>query len=114
VACARVSTYTIPEGRLDEATVAFSEAAERVRGLQGLTEVYVMIDRERSHALTVTVWESVAAMEASRIAATRVRSEAARTVEGDVESVREYEVTLQETGHGPGHSAPITTPYESA
>jgi heme-degrading monooxygenase HmoA len=95
---ARVSTYAIPEHRLDDAVRSFEAAVERIRGLEGLEDIYLLIDRERAHAITVTVWTSAGTLESSRIAATRARSEAARAVDGDVESVREYEVAMHEPG----------------
>jgi heme-degrading monooxygenase HmoA len=90
---ARVARYRIPEDSLNRAVDAFAEAAEQLRELDGNTGGYVLIDRDNCTALTVTLWENRIAMEASEVRASRLRQEALRSVEGDIESVERLRVT---------------------
>jgi hypothetical protein len=46
----------------------------------------------------MTLWDSRAAMEGSRVTASRLRGEAARVLDSDVLSIEEYEVAARELG----------------
>ena len=74
---ARVSTYELEHGRASEAMTAFEPAIDGIRQLEGFVEGFFLVERDGLNAMTVTLWESFDAMERSRIAASRVRSEAA-------------------------------------
>jgi heme-degrading monooxygenase HmoA len=91
---ARVARYRYPQERVDDAVDAFRTASEGLRALQGNVGGYLLVDRDNSTALTVTFWESRQAMDASEVGASRLRSEAIKTVEGDVEAVDRCEVAL--------------------
>lgn len=95
---ARISTYELESERAEEATVAFREAIKRIRGLDGLERALLLIHRDRDRAVTVTFWDSLAAMEASRVPASRARTEAARAVDSGITSTEEYDVTIDEAG----------------
>jgi heme-degrading monooxygenase HmoA len=90
----RVARYRFPEERYDEAVEAFRTAAEGLRGLDGNTGGYLLVDRDNSTALTVTFWENRAAMEASEVGASRLRNEAINAVGGEVQAVDRCEVAL--------------------
>jgi heme-degrading monooxygenase HmoA len=92
---ARVSTYELEEGRASEAMSAFAPAIEDIRRLDGFVDGFFLVERDGLHAVTVTLWESLDAMERSRIAAARARSEAARTAGAIVTSSYEYEAGLR-------------------
>jgi hypothetical protein len=92
---ARVAVYEIPGHRVEEAVGSFRDAIEQIPQT-GLEEVYVLISPESDRALTMTLWDKQDAMEASRIAASRLRSDAAKVVDGSVQSVVEYEVAIHE------------------
>lgn len=53
------------------------EVMPAARGLRGLRAFYSLVDRSRGRALTVTIWESEDAEEASRETAMRLRSQTA-------------------------------------
>ncbi len=89
---ARVSVYEIPEAERSEAQSRFREALGQIRGLEGFKESHFLFACEGNRAMTITFWESNAAMAASRVAASRLRSQAARSVDGEVVSVDEFEV----------------------
>lgn len=92
---ARVAVYEIPGHRVEEAVKSFGEAISEIPQA-GLEEVYVLISPESDRAITMTLWNKQDAMEASRIAASRLRSDAAKVVDGSVQSVVEYEVAIHE------------------
>jgi heme-degrading monooxygenase HmoA len=91
---ARVARYRYPAERYDEAVEAFRTASEQLRAIEGNTGGYLLVDRDNSTALTVTFWENRAAMEASEVRASRLRSQAIDAVEGEVEAVDRCEIAL--------------------
>jgi heme-degrading monooxygenase HmoA len=91
---ARVVRYRVPIQLLDEAVQAFEEPAGALVELDGNEGGYLLIDDENGTALTVTFWESRAAMEASEVRASRLRQEAMHAVEGEVEAVDRCRVAL--------------------
>jgi len=92
---ARVATYRIESEHTDRAVEAFTAALERIRGLEGFVDGVVLVAPEDSKVLSVTYWDSRRAMEASSVAASRARTDAARAADGEVESSCEYGVALR-------------------
>lgn len=90
----RVARYKIPEENLDDAVKAFSEAALKLRELNGSSGGYLLVDRDNCTALTVTLWENRVAMEASEVHASRLRSEAVKPFGGEIVAVDRCEVAL--------------------
>jgi heme-degrading monooxygenase HmoA len=99
---ARVSTYELPPDRAQEAAAAFRDAIERISALAGLERALLLMPRDGTRAITITLWESATAMEASRVAASRARSAAANAVDGEVTSTEEFDVAADVTGVGSG------------
>jgi heme-degrading monooxygenase HmoA len=93
---ARVSIYEIPQDRREEARANFNSAIARIRETEGLTKAQLLLGCDSDRAVTITLWESHEAMAASRVTASRLRSEAAASVGGDVLSVEEFEVVPEE------------------
>jgi heme-degrading monooxygenase HmoA len=93
---ARVAVYEIPAHRAEEAVESFRAAIGEIRDMQGLSDVFVLVSPESDRALTMSLWGKQADMEASRMKASRLRSDAAQSVEGSVQSVVEYEVAVHE------------------
>ena len=91
---ARVSTYELEQGRASEALEAFEPAIENIRGLDGFVDGFFLVERDGLQAVTVTLWESLDAMERSHVTASRARSEAAHGAGATVTSTYEYEVGL--------------------
>jgi heme-degrading monooxygenase HmoA len=91
---ARVTTYELAEGRASESITAFEPAIDRVRALDGLVDAYFLVERDGRHAITMTVWESLDAMERSRVSASNMRSEAAADAGAAVTSTYELEVGI--------------------
>ena len=93
---ARVAVYEIPGYRVEDAVTGFREAIGQIKDMDGLEEVFVLVSPESDRALTMSLWGGKDAMEASRVKASRLRNEAAKAVEGSVQSVVEYEVAVRE------------------
>ncbi len=93
---ARVSTFEgIRADHVDEvvrvAREEFIPAAKQSGGFEGM---YILANRERGKALSVTLWSSKEAMHASEEQANRTRQEAAHDALGRVTKVERYEVVL--------------------
>ena len=78
-----------------EAVEAFREAASQLASLDGLQGGYVLTDEEEGVVMTITLWESRAAMDASEVRAARLRQEAAKQADGAVTSVQCLEVAVE-------------------
>ena len=97
---ARLSVYELPADRSAEATKSFGEALEQIREARGHQGAYFLLSCDSEKAIALTLWESRADMEASRVTASRVRSEAARVVDASVVAVEEYEVAVDTRASG--------------
>lgn len=95
---ARVARYEIPVEHIAEAEGTFQEAIDEIRGMAGVSGAYLLVSADSGRVLTMTLWENHAAMEASRVAATQLRSRAAGSLDGSVVSAEEYEVAARESG----------------
>ncbi len=95
---ARVSTY---EGDIDRLIDGFRRQADLVRLLEGFAGAQLLVDRAGGRAMTVTLWESEAALDASASRAAHLREEATETAAATIGSVDSYEVALEVEG-GPG------------
>jgi heme-degrading monooxygenase HmoA len=95
---ARLSTYELPQERVNESVETFTRAIDQIRELPGLREAFFLLERDGTRAVTVTVWESEAAMAASRVRASRARSEAATQLGTAVLSTGEYVVGVHALG----------------
>jgi heme-degrading monooxygenase HmoA len=94
---ARVSRYQIPAARFGQVVPAFRDAMDQVQQLEGNKGGYLLIDRDNNTALTLTLWETQAALQASEVAANRMRSDSINTVEGDILTIDRCEVALDFT-----------------
>ncbi len=92
---ARVSTYAGPEGSADEAIRAFESVTDPLKGLDGFERAYLLVDRDSGKAITMTLWASDEAAEASAEAAKQMRGQAAGSAGLSIESVETYEVAMQ-------------------
>jgi len=92
---ARVTTYELAQGRASEAIDAFQPAIDHVRELDGLVDALFLVERDGRHALTMTLWETLEAMERSRVAASSARTVAASEVAAEVTSTYEFEVGIR-------------------
>ena len=72
------TTYELAEGRASESISVFEPAVDRISELEGFVDGYFLVERDGLHAVTMTLWESLDAMERSRVTASSARTDAAR------------------------------------
>ena len=89
---ARVSKYEGPTDRLDDLAQGFEQSAPAVRELDGFEGAYLLVDRATGTAMTVALWSTGEAAEASAERVERLRNEAADQAGHSVASVDVYEV----------------------
>ena len=92
---ARLTTYELEDGRASESVDAFEPAIDHVRALEGLVDAFFLVERDGRRAVTLTLWESLDAMERSRVAASSARTEAVREAGAEVASTVEFEVAIR-------------------
>jgi heme-degrading monooxygenase HmoA len=92
---ARVARYRIDPERCEEAVASFRDAGGEIAKLDGFKDGYVLVDPDDGEVLTVTVWESRAALEASDMSATASRRRAIQAVGGEVEAVTRFDVAVE-------------------
>ncbi|MFB9387854.1 hypothetical protein ACFPM3_11900 [Streptomyces coeruleoprunus] len=91
----RLSTYQggpVPADK--DIAASGQQALDQVRGFPGFKGVYYLLDREKGHALTLTLWEDEEAMRNSEELADKVRKESAERDEMEVVSVERYEIPM--------------------
>jgi heme-degrading monooxygenase HmoA len=88
---ARVSTY---QGEIERLLDGFRRTTEPLAQLEGFERAYFLTDSEAGRALTITLWDSKAALDASADWATKAREHAAHDTGAAIESLPSYEVAL--------------------
>jgi hypothetical protein len=94
---ARIGVYEIPGERMNEAVESFSAALEEISKCEGFHEAFLLVAGDDERATTMTLWTTQAAMETSAVTASRLRSDAARSVDGNVISAAQYEIATHLT-----------------
>ena len=94
---ARVSTYQFRSEGIDDSIRQFTEALGNLKE-PGLQRAELLMDRASGKALTVTVWESEEALQASVDAANRIRSGAADAAGVSIVEVSHYEIFQADGG----------------
>ena len=92
---ARMARYRTEADRCNDAATSFRQAVEAISELPGFADGYVLIDPDSGEVVTLTLWESQAALDASEVRATGLRQNAAHAVAGDVESVGRFSVVIK-------------------
>lgn len=92
---ARVARYEVEPARMDEAVEAFRQAVTEIEGIDGLKGGSVLTDADDGVIMSMTFWESRAAMEASEVKASGLRHQAAKQVNGIVVSVHCLDVVAE-------------------
>ena len=93
---ARVSTYQFPFENVDQTLDQFNEALGSLDE-PGLKRAELLVDRQSGKGMTITVWESEDALQASVEAANRIRSGAADAAGASILEVQHYELVRDET-----------------
>ena len=92
---ARVARYDVTPDRTGEAVDAFREAASELEGASGLKGGYVLADWEDGVIMSLTFWENRSAMDNSESKAAGLRQQAAKSVDGEVVSVHNFDVPIE-------------------
>lgn len=88
---ARISTY---QGEIERLLEGFRHTTEPLTQFEGFERAYFLTDSAAGRAVTVTLWDSQAAMTASAEWASKAREHAAHESGAAVKSVHSYEVAL--------------------
>jgi len=88
---ARVSTY---EGEADELVKGFDSVTAALEEVDGFGKAYFLIDRAGGRGMSITLWESEDALNASVERANQMREEATGKAGASIEAVDHYEVAL--------------------
>ena len=99
---ARMSIYEIDRDRVEDTVARFRDAIETISYMEGLRDAFFLVSGDGERAVALTLWQTHDAMTASRVTASRLRSEAVRDVEGSIVSVDEFDVALHEQGRSDG------------
>jgi hypothetical protein len=89
---ARVSNYAF-DGDGEALRKGFDDAIEPVKQLAGLTGAYFLLDSDSKTAMSITLWDTMEALESSVEAANRLRDEATQPSNATIVSVKHYQVT---------------------
>jgi heme-degrading monooxygenase HmoA len=94
---ARMTTMAADPARVEDAIVYMREKVRPIAlGLEGHRGLLYLVDRATGTGLTLTFWESEAAMRATEQTASGIRDDAAATLESDVAGVERCEVLVDE------------------
>ena len=88
---ARVSRYRGDAGRL---RAGFESVTGELEKLDGFRHAYFLTDDEHSRAMSITLWSSREALDASAERAHQMRTQATSPSDATIESVESYEVVL--------------------
>lgn len=92
----RVTRFQFPAADVDKAVEQLNGALDRL-SKKGLERVDILVDPKTGSAITVAVWESEEALNASEDEADELRSELALELTGWVQGVERYDVVRSET-----------------
>lgn len=89
---ARVGTY---EGGDAEGLVkGFDSQTDKVRALDGFAGAHFLVDRDTGKGISITLWDSEEALEASLEATKQMREDAVQPAGARVVDVSHYEVAI--------------------
>ena len=92
---ARVATYAGSPDQLEEGIGNFQALTEGLRSMDGFEGAYLLVDRGTGKAVSVTLWSSEEALQASAERAKQMRSDAAGGAGLSIDTVENYEVAVQ-------------------
>jgi heme-degrading monooxygenase HmoA len=93
---ARVSEVTAPSDRMDDGIAQYrSTVLPAIVAMAGFQRAYLLVDRANGKSLSITVWDSEAAMQASEDAASQLRGQVADSIAATA-TASHYEVAFVE------------------
>ena len=88
---ARVSRY---RGDAERMRAGFESVTAELEQIEGFHQAFFLTDPEHERAVSITLWESRAALDASADRAHQMRTRATEPADATVESIESYEVVL--------------------
>ena len=88
---ARVSTF---DGDADQLTLGLGAVAGGLAEMDGFNQALFLVDRNGGRGMSITLWESEGALNASVERANQMRQEATGQANASIGSVDHYEVVL--------------------
>jgi heme-degrading monooxygenase HmoA len=88
---ARVSTY---RGDGDRLLQSFAGVTEPLEAIDGFSHAYFMVNRETGEGISITIWDSEEALNASVAKADELRKQGADAGGAEIESVGHYEIGM--------------------
>jgi heme-degrading monooxygenase HmoA len=88
---ARVSTYRGDADRLLQGFAGFTEPLEAI---DGFSHAYFMVNRETGRGMSITIWDSEEALNASVAKANELREQGAEAGGAEIEAVEHYEIGM--------------------
>lgn len=89
---ARVSRY---HGDATQMRAGFESVTEELEGLDGFAHALFLGDDEHGRAMSITLWESREALDASAERAHRMRTQATEPADATIDSVESFEVLME-------------------
>jgi heme-degrading monooxygenase HmoA len=95
---ARMTTIHSPAERMDEGIDKVKdEVVTAIREVPGFKGIIGLVDRTANTGVTLSLWESLEAMDEAEVEGARLRDEAAKAMKAETEPmVNRYEVVLLE------------------
>jgi heme-degrading monooxygenase HmoA len=94
---ARAATLRASPEHVQEAIVHYQEGIPSIREISGNRGAFLLVDRSAGKGISVTLWESEGAMQASRRRADELRQQA-QEPGGEIDPVDEFEVAVWAVG----------------
>lgn len=94
---ARVSHYEVPMDRVEDDIRQASEVESKVRAIAGNKGLYYFMDRATGRSMSISLWETEAAMMDAADRAKMLREELTQPTGARVTSVDEYEIVVMPT-----------------
>ena len=94
---ARATTLRAAPEHVQEAIVHYQEGIPSIREISGNRGAFLLVDRSAGKGISVTLWESDEAMQASRKRADELRQQA-QEPGGEIDPVDEFEVAVSAVG----------------
>ena len=89
---ARVSTYRSPDS--DRLLEGFETVRDALEQMDGFSHAYFLVDRSSGKGMSITLWHSEEALEASVAKADEMRRQGTQAGGGSIESVEHFEVGM--------------------
>lgn len=89
---ARVSTYRSEDA--DQLVTGFEAVREELEHMDGFSHAYFLVDKQSGKGISMTLWHTEEALEASVARADELRKKGTEIGRGSTESVQHYEVRM--------------------